>query len=177
MSFAPAVVLFYFFAKSVMKQFGPNSPAVAPGETPLLTKYSPATPSGSLVDMWAFFSESEDALNQEAAKLVWHEKRILLGTIPERSTTITYRPTPVGLFTSHIVPLLLHTFRDFVPVKPFHNADSFYFNRNFILSCATCSTCDTLSVDSCSTLLGFACAGPQQVLYQYLRVRELRGDG
>ena len=94
-SCASSVVLFYYFAKNIVGQFGPKAPVAAPGQTPLLTKYSPAKPSGTLVDMWAYFSESGDANDQEAANLVWHETGIALGSIPELSTTITYKPTPV----------------------------------------------------------------------------------
>lgn len=94
-SCASSVVLFYYFAKNIVGHFGPKAPVAAPGQTPLLTKYSPAKPSGTLVDMWAYFSESGDALDLEAANLVWHETGIALGSIPELSTTITYKPTPV----------------------------------------------------------------------------------
>ena len=76
---------------------GPKSPGSgrAPGEPPLLTKFSPAKAPGTVVDMWAYFSESEDELNRAAATLMWHEKGVVLGSVPELTTTISYKPSLV----------------------------------------------------------------------------------
>lgn len=100
-----AVVVFWYIAKGIFGAMAPKELAAVPGEAPRPTKFSPAKGPGTVVDMWAYFSESADELDRDAATLVWHEKGVVLGSVPERTTTIIYRPTPVrcsGAMPGHL---------------------------------------------------------------------------
>ena len=77
----------------------PKQPAFDEAGQPVKpTHYRPALATGTSLELRAFLSETTD-LDPSVAQLVWHEQNVILGNIPERTTTVLYRPSKVRCCT------------------------------------------------------------------------------